>query len=108
MPRRKITEEPDALALIQAFEASGLPLPQFAKERGVDGRSLLCWIRNLERRSRRAQDRAPTVRFVELVSTPPTPTPTTYRLHLDEVVLELSDAFDDEMVRRLVRVLRRC
>jgi len=51
MAGRKLRDEADARACLAAMEASGLSLSEWARQHGMDGRSLHCWRMSLARRS---------------------------------------------------------
>ena len=100
--RRKVHDRDDALALLDELADSDLDLRSFCRLKGVDGRSLQCWRTNLSRRS-------PPVRLVELVPRAPLPTTTArYRIHRNECVIEVDDAFRSDTLTRLLDVLGAC
>jgi len=80
--------------------SSGLERATWAREHGIDGRSLQAWHLNLRRRSAEP-------RFVELVPRIPVE-PTRYVLRLGDLSLELDDGFEETTLRRLLSVLASC
>ena len=108
MAGRKVFNEQDALRCLSAVKASRCELATWAREHGIDGRSLNLWRVNLERRGGvRAPTSAP--RLVELVPVTPRFTPrATYVLRVAGVELEVSDNFDEQSLRRLVGLLKSC
>ncbi len=107
--RRKIEDERDARACLKAARAAGMSAGEWAREHGIDGRSLNCWRVNLSNgwATKRAASAKP--HLVELV-------PTTaahhiearYVVRLGEITLELDDDFQEESLVRIVRALRAC
>lgn len=101
--RRKVRDEDDAQQLLGQWEESGLEFRDFCERRGVDGRSLHCWLLNLEAR---APEPAP-LRLVEVMAPPPT-RKAAYRLSVGEVHIEVDDDFNDDTLARLLRVAAAC
>ena len=66
MPGRKIADETDAHACLEAAMRSGLARAEWARAHGVDARSLNAWRLNLERRSAEAA-KPSELRLFELV-----------------------------------------
>ncbi|MBK7773637.1 MAG: hypothetical protein IPI43_05800 [Sandaracinaceae bacterium] len=100
--------------------SSGRPLAEWAREHGIDGRSLNAWRVNLGRRESRAtkanalksQSRRAPSGLVELV---PTSLPRMaaggaghYVLEVGSARVEFGDDFQEDTLRRIVRVLRAC
>ena len=108
--RRKVEDRADAVGLLGQLKASGLGIPEFCSERGIDGRSLQCWRTNL-RKSEGVRPR-PEVRLVELTapgSRPALPAgPALYRVVVGEFAVEVDDAFREDTLRRLLGVVGRC
>ena len=102
MLRRKIRDAGDARACMEAVQASGLTRREWARQNGVDGRSLNVWRLNLERSANR--DVLP--RLVELVArTPPT---ATLRVWCGPFVVEVDQDFDAELLRRVLAAVSSC
>lgn len=109
MAGRKVLNEQDARRCLTAVEASRRDLGAWAREHGVDGRSLNLWRVNLERRGV-LRVRAAAPKLVELVVAPPAVvTPQApFVLRIGGVELEVGDRFDEVSLRRLVGVLKSC
>jgi hypothetical protein len=117
---RRIQEELEARRCLLAVAASGRPLAEWARENGIDGRSLNAWRVNLGRREANAAKaqpakapvRHPRSGLVELVaSSRPTMAPRGaghYVLEVDGARVEFGDDFQEETLRRIVTVLRAC
>lgn len=106
---RKIVDERDARACLLALERSGEVLRVWAKQHGVDGRSLRAWHRNLSRRASTSRLPSKTHRLVELVPISRNPTAARrYIVRVGEVAIELGDDFEADVVRRLIEVVRTC
>lgn len=108
MHRRKIQDEQDARACLKKVEESGMERTPWARANGVDARSLHAWWLALERRKR--HDHALTctpVRFVEVVAEP-TPSRASYWIHIDDMVVEIDDDFQEATLRRLLGVVQSC
>jgi hypothetical protein len=104
--RRKIEDERDARACLRAAKAARLSVGEWARDNGVDGRSLNAWRINLSR-SRRPEAAAKP-RLVELVPATPPRADARYVVHVDGARIELADDFREETLVRLVRALRAC
>jgi len=107
---RRITDESEARGLLGEFEVSGLGMPEFCAQVGVDGRSLNCWRLNLGRRAEAPSTPSQSMRFLEVVIgavAPPKPVPA-YRLHVGDVVIEVDDNFREDTLGRLLRVAAAC
>src|SRR5262245_57466171 len=105
MKRRKIRDERDARACLNAAKASGLELRTWARTNGVDGRSLRAWHINVSRMKRRPLTRSK--QLVELVAAHQTGS-SKYLVHVGALSLELGEDFDDHTLGRIVGVLRAC
>jgi len=107
MAGRKVFNEQDARRCLAAVKSSRRELATWAREHGVDGRSLNLWRMNLERRG--ADPRAAAPRLVELVVGPVAEvTRVPFVLRIGGVELEVGSSFDDASLRRLVAVLKSC
>lgn len=103
MEARKIVDAADARRCLAAVATSGRPRAAWAREHGVDARSLNAWRITLERRAVRGPQ------LVELVATTPALAPTTtYRVRCGPFEVELTDDFDDGSLGRLLRVVAAC
>lgn len=95
---RKIEGREDALACLSAWNRSGLALAVWCRERGVDGRSLNCWRKNLRWE--------PPMALVELVAGEAPDA--RYVVRVDGVEIEVGDDFQEATLARLLRVLLAC
>jgi hypothetical protein len=109
MAGRKVFNEQDARRCLSAVKASRRELGAWAREHGVDGRSLNLWRVNLGRRGG-LRVRAAAPKLVELVVTPPAVVGprAPFMLRIGDVELEVGDHFDEASLRRLVGVLKSC
>lgn len=106
--RRKIEDERDARACLKAAEAAGLSAGDWAREHGVDGRSLNAWRMNLARRETKSVKTISKPRLIELVPASPPRVETRYIVRVAGAEIEVTDGFRDETLVRLVRALRGC
>jgi hypothetical protein len=105
--RRKVVNRAEAERLLDDWDRGGLPLPAFCAERGVDGRSLQCWAMNLGRRER--DRRVADLGLVEVGLAAPRPAaPAVYRVLVGDIAVEVDDAFEEETLTRILRVVSRC
>ncbi len=104
MVRQKIRDAEEARAALDAAARSGLPRATWARVHGVDARSLNAWRLNLERRE--PLDPVP-LRLVELVAAPVAPT-SRYVVRVGGWEVEVDDAFDARVLRRLLDVVATC
>lgn len=101
---RKIVDARDARACVKAARAAGLRLGAWARQHGVDGRSLHAWSVNLGL----VASAAPTPRLIELVPATAPAVPARYVVRVGDMAIELGDDFNEETLARVVRVLRAC
>lgn len=111
--RRKIEDKGDARACLKAAKSAGQTPTEWAREHGVDARSLHAWRVNLgyARETKRQSGTTSPPRLVELVpvATPaPEPAPVRYVVRVGDVEIALADDFVEETLVRLVRSLRAC
>jgi transposase-like protein len=99
---RKIASEREARQCLGAAKAAGQSVGAWAREHGIDGRSLHAWGTNLARSGKAGP------RLVELVPSPPSRLEPRYVVRVGELAVELGDDFCEETVVRLVRALRAC
>jgi len=123
MAGRKIKDANDARRCVSAADASGMTLTEWARDEGIDARSLHAWRMNLklDKKTRRSKTR-PTksaaaktrgsARMVELVPSVsvsrPQATRARYAVRCGALSIELGEDFEDETLRRLVRVVASC
>ena len=101
MSCRKVSSAAEARECLAEVAASGLARAEWARRNGVDARSLNAWRLNLEPSSAR---REPT--FVEL-TTLPAPV-SRYLVRVGDLAVEVDEHFDDQVLRRLLRVVASC
>jgi len=108
MAGRKIRNAADVETLKRDAAAAGVPLVQWARERGVDGRSLRAWILNTEGRRRADSERvARGTELVELVAVNDG-RPACYVVRVGDIAIELGDGFCETTLRRLLEVVLSC
>ncbi len=105
--RRKVKDDRDARACLRSARVAGVSVGEWAREYGVDGRSLNAWRINLSR-SGATEEVEAKPRLVELVPAAPSRADARYVVHVDGARIELADDFRDETLVRLVRALRAC
>ena len=103
---RKIASEEEARRCFAAAKAARTELGPWARAHDIDGRSLNAWKVNLAKRGVRR--RANTARLIELVPRGARVSPSRYVVRVGNVVLELGDDFNEQVVRRLVALLKSC
>jgi hypothetical protein len=108
MAGRRIFNEQEARRFLAAARAARADLGEWARARGIDGRSLNAWRVNLQRRGvPRARLAKP--KLVELVPAQPAVSiGARYVLHVGGVQLEVGDHFHEQPLRRLVALLKSC
>lgn len=107
MERRKVADRDDAERCLEGVRRSGLSLREWAREHGVDGRSLNAWRVTLERASRRYSTQA--VEMVELVPVAiPTDQGALYVVRVGALSVEVDRRFEDATLARLLRVVASC
>ena len=109
MAPRKIRSEDDARRCLASAEASGRPRAAWAREHGVDPRSLHAWHVNLARGRRAPGPREPLasaqgLRLVELVAASRS-APEPYRVRCGVFEVEVVGDIDEERLGRLLRVM---
>ena len=104
MPRM-VRDEADARECLARAAASKQSRGDWARANGVDGRSLYNW--SLRLRPVSPEPRAE-LQFVELVATTPSRPPARYTVRVGELAVEVDDAFDDDVLRRLISVVASC
>ena len=102
MPLRKIRDAKDAQDCLAAAEDSGVGRAEWARRHGVDARSLNAWRVNLGRGAGTSP-----LRLVELLA-PPHPSTGRYVVHIGELSVEVDDAFREDTLVRLLRVVSAC
>ena len=107
MAGRKIRDKEEARRSLTAAASSGLGRAAWAREHGIDGRSLNAWRLNLER-PRRSSMSSSSLRLVELVPSRPAAESATYRVVCGPFIVEVGERFDDEVLGRLLAVVAGC
>jgi transposase-like protein len=109
MERRRISGEAEAQSALRAIARSGIGIREWAREHGVDGRSLNAWKMALARRGQSSAERRRTAKaaLVELVPTKRVPSGR-YVLRVGDISLEFGDDASEEMLRRAIGFLRSC
>lgn len=108
MQRRKIRDEQDALSCLKKVEESGMERTPWAQAHGIDARSLHAWWLAFERRKKRSSSLTrSSVRFVEVVATA-AQSHARYWIHIDDMVVEVDDDFQEATLRRLLSVVQLC
>lgn len=102
--RRKVRDAVDARSCLNEAERAGLTRAAWARANGVDGRSLNMWRVILARND---ADRVVPLRLVEVVSRSAAPV-ATYTVRVDRFAVDVDEAFNDEVLRRLLGVLSSC
>lgn len=124
MAGRKIEDATEARECLSSAKASGLTNAEWAQQEGIDGRSLNAWRVNLGRGSEsrgakrsskgsRVGKSKPTApRLVELVPVASMPRAAAmaprYAVRCGELTIELDELFEEEPLRRLLRVVTSC
>jgi len=107
MGLRKIADEAEARRALAAVARSGKGLGEWARARRIDGRSLHAWNMALTRRGTKV-GRA---QLVELIPTATAATATSsarYVIRIGGAAIEFGDDAQEEMLGRMVGVLRSC
>jgi transposase-like protein len=106
--RRKIEDEREARRCLKSARAAGLTAGEWAREHGIDGRSLNAWRINLSRSVTNELETPTPLRLVELVPAPTARDDARYLVRVRDLAIELGPDFDDETLVRIVRALRSC
>lgn len=104
MPRM-VRDEADARECLASVAASKQSRGDWARANGVDGRSLYLWSLRLPPVP--AEPPAE-LRLVELVARSVPRLPARYTVRVGELGIEVDDAFDDDVLRRLISVVASC
>jgi hypothetical protein len=103
--RRKVPDALTAQAWLDAASRSGLSRVQWCAQEGVDARSLQCWRLTLARRARQESAFVEWVPRADPAALPPAPP---LRLHLNDVVIEVSERFSSVSLAEVLRLVRAC
>lgn len=104
MAKRKIRDHADAHECLAMQAASGLTLAVWARQEGIDGRSLNLWRVNLTRHHGRPPRPA---KLVELIPAPLPPAPR-YTIRCRDMAVEVADDFDQDALLRILQVVAAC
>jgi transposase-like protein len=104
MPGRKVRDESEARRFLEAVARSGLERAAWARQHGINARSLNAWRLVLARKDR-ADQRSP-LEFLELVPTPGADrSPGPLALRVGEMCIDVPADFDDDHLHRVLRVV---
>jgi hypothetical protein len=107
MERRKISGEAEARSALKAIARAGISIKTWAREHGVDGRSLHAWEMALTRRAQGVVRPRRAAALVELVPTTPLSS-ARYVMRVGEISFEFGDDASEETLLRVVGLLRSC
>lgn len=113
MAGRKIRDEKDARQCMAAAKRTGLSRAQWARQHGIDGRSLFAWGKNLEQgdKARASQKSGQNGKrrtgLLELVAQSTT-TPSRYIVRCGHVAIEIDEHFDEDVLARVLKVVAAC
>lgn len=113
MPGRKVRDEAEARRLLDAVSRSGLGRAVWARQHGINARSLNAWRLVIDKKDRKAGSRrgpSPELTFLELVPTASgTPSALALSVHVGDVRIEVpADFAEDHLRRTLQAVLAAC
>lgn len=106
MAGRKIRDEVDALACLEAASHSGVSRKQWAHDHAIDARSLNTWRRNLDRRGQRQQTGLRVVELVPAVTSSPASQPLVVRF--GPWAVEVPQGFEEDLLVRVLDVIATC
>jgi len=104
MPGRKIKDEADAKACMQAASRSGVSHTAWARRHGVDARSLNAWRMNLARRAARVRGELQLVELVPHRASTPRP----LVLRCGAWCLEVHQDTDLDLLAHVLEVVESC
>jgi len=109
MAARKIRDERDAQQCMASVEASGLSRSDWARQHGVDGRSLFAWSRKVAG-SDKAQGSKNERKHSGLVELIPDASHagSRYVIRCGQLVVEIDEHFDEATLARLLKVIAAC
>ena len=104
MAGRKIEDETEAVAALDSIARTGLELAEWCRARDIDARSLSGWRGVLKARGYEPPE-PPT--FVEVVRVP-VERAARYTVRHGAFAVEVDEAFDEDSLGRLLRVVAAC
>ena len=109
MPGRKVRDESEARRLLEAGARSGLERAAWARQHGIDARSLNAWRLVIAKKDGQARPRTESpssLDFLELVPTPPAERPAVpLGVHVGDVRVDVPADFDDDHLQRVLQVV---
>jgi len=99
MAGRKVRDEREARAILEEARRAGVTPSAVAKRRGIDGRSMNAWRMTLTRSKT-------TSTIIELVAK--AEAEPTYRVCVEDVVIEVDTSFEEDVLARLINLVRAC
>lgn len=106
--RRKIDNQREARRCLKAAERAGLSAGEWAREHGIDGRSLNAWRINLAQRESLKLQADLVPRLVELVPVTSGGKDAHYLVRVRDFTIEVGVDSHEETLVRLVRALSAC
>ena len=106
MELRKVANRDEAIRFLNEAAASGLERAVWARQNGINARSLNLWRVHLAREQ--AARLPPALRLVELVAAPAAPKDVGVRVRCGAFVVELDSGFDDATLDRVLAAVGRC
>jgi hypothetical protein len=103
--RRNIRGEQDARQCLAAVRASGQSRGEWARQHGVDGRSLYAWAKKLA--PEKASGREKRIGVVELIPDS-RPAASRYVVQCGQFAIEVDEHFDEATFGRLLKVVVAC
>jgi transposase-like protein len=109
MARRKIVDTADAERCLRAASSAGLGRTEWARDNGIDARSLHAWWMALEKRKRADAQDGPELRLVELVPLDVRQDDRpVYVVRCGNLSVEVDERFDEATLSRLLAVVSSC
>lgn len=109
MPGRKVRDEVEARRFLDAAAHSGLERAAWARQHGINARSLNAWRLVLARKEGQLRAGAAgrgTVDFLELVPTTSSArAPRLLELHIGDIRVDVPTDFDDDHLHRVLQVV---
>ncbi len=106
MELRKVANRDEAVRLLNQAATSGLERAVWARQNGINARSLNLWRVHLARED--AARLPPALRLVELVAAPAAPKTVGVRVRCGALVVEVDADFDEATLGRILAAVVRC